>query len=154
MALTSGCAHVMTPQEVKTALEQRERAWKESVTRRYDLEALLVFVRQAIVEKKNWDGVDLSPAKIGAAWTIGGQSMMSGDWYFSALDPEKDEFTLRSNFRHEKRSLDFKCVRDGKSAFRVIDIVSEDFPDTLIPFTNQRPNQHLRATEQGKSGGR
>jgi hypothetical protein len=134
-----GCAHVMTPEEVRIALEQRERVWKEGVTRRYDLDALVGFVRRTIAEKKVWDGVDLTAAKLDPMWAIGGQSC--GDWYFRTLDPEKDEFILRSNFQREKRSLDFRCVREGRGAFRIVEVASQNFPDTLIPFTTKEPNQ-------------
>jgi hypothetical protein len=140
MMLVAGCTHVMTPGEVQGELERRERAWRESLLRQYDLDALLAFIRQTITETKSLDGVDLSTAKLNARWSIGGQSMVCGDWYFSA-DPERNEFTLRTTFVRAKRAFDFHCVREGRNTFRVAKIEIEVLSEALGPITRNKPNK-------------
>ena len=125
------CSHVLTPVEVQRAVERRDRAWRESVSSRYDLVELAAFLQRTITERKIWKGTDLTSAKVGTSWMIGGGSMVSGDWYFSTPNPEKDEFTLRASFRREERTLNLKCVREDKSKFRLLDIETEEFTNEL-----------------------
>ncbi len=127
-----GCIHQLTPEEVVRAMAQREHAWKESLLSRYDLDELLAFLRKTIVETKQWNGLDLSTARVESAWTIGDCKMYSGDWYFGTFDIEKDDFILSTNFLREGYALDIKCIREGKNKFRIVSITSGKFSDEIV----------------------
>ena len=116
-----------TPAE-REARAKDERAWAENVSGRYDLVALLAFLKQTVAKEKSWQDVNLEKPEIGAEWKFGGLGMASGEWDFSAPDPKKDEFTMSFTYHTGKgdRWLILKCVRTGKSSFRLVGIESEE----------------------------
>src|SRR5688572_9483865 len=86
MAVLSCGFLVQTPTERKE-IERRAREWKKTVSARYDLDALTVFLKSTARDRKAWDGVDLTQPRIGAKWEFGGCCMNSGDRSFTAEDP-------------------------------------------------------------------
>ena len=103
--------------------EKDERAWATTIAGRYDLEALLLFLKLTVAERKNWRGVDLTKPRISSKWIIRGRGMSSGDWSFYAHEPENSSFTFA--FLDGGHWISLKCVRDGKKSFRLIDITRE-----------------------------
>ena len=95
---------------------------------RYDLVALLTFLKQTVVEVKSWQDVSLAKPKVGAEWKIGGRGMASGEWSFFAPDPKKDEFSMSFIYHTDKgdRWLILKCARGGKKSFRLLGIESDE----------------------------
>ncbi len=100
----------MSHGKIQAELERREGRWRESLLRRYDLEALTAFIRQIVAETKPLDGVDLGRA-MSSRWSIGGHSMLNGDWYFTT-EPDTDDFVLRTTLVREKTRGEFPvCPR-------------------------------------------
>ena len=130
--LITGCSHGLSPSDTRRILEERERQWKATIASRYDLDALSSFLRQTIAEKKDWLNVDVASARVGSSWTVGGGSMITGDWYFQTLDPTRDEFTLGTHYRHKKAGLEFRCVREAKNRFRVAEVALRELREELV----------------------
>ncbi len=127
----------MSHGKIQAELERREGRWRESLLRRYDLEALTAFIRQIVAETKPLDGVDLGRA-MSSRWSIGGHSMLNGDWYFTT-EPDTDDFVLRTTLVREKRAVNFRCVRAAKDKFKVGAVEVEAAPEILVPITRNGP---------------
>ena len=115
----------------RKARERAEREWAPTISRRYDLKALTLFLKQTVAEKKTWHDVDLTKPRLESKWVAQGQSMTSGDWSFGAPDPKKDEFNLSFSTASDQW-LVLKCARDGTDKFRLVEIIREKFE--LVTF--------------------
>ena len=129
--LTCGFALPETPAQRK-AREKEEHAWAKVVFERYDISALLEFLRQTVSETKSWQGVDLTKPRIEGSWKFAGRGMISGDWSFWMHDPTKDEFTLSFIYDDGKRLLVIDCRRDDKARFRVAELRSDELTVLLL----------------------
>jgi hypothetical protein len=73
----SGCQNAMSPAEVRTGLELREKRWRAALASNYDLSALSAFVEQATSDHGHVGSLELSTKTLGKGWVGGGASMRS-----------------------------------------------------------------------------
>lgn len=129
--VAGGCQHALSPEQVRAELERRERAWRTELSARYDLIALHAFVRGTIMAQRT-DRLPLATRTLNPDWTIGGNSLVSGDWYFNSWNIADDTFTLHTDFPTEKKRVQFKCVRLSRTSFKLVEVVVETMRDELV----------------------
>ncbi|MFT3780383.1 MAG: hypothetical protein QM790_00105 [Nibricoccus sp.] len=89
----------------------------------YDLSALKNFLREAIAERKIFDGVDLTRSHLAEQWTVAGQMATCGDWRLELVDPRASNFQLRWDYDYtppnaEKNGVSMYIALSGERLAR------------------------------------
>jgi hypothetical protein len=112
--------YVMTP-ETKAKAEK----WEAGINARYDTRALTAFLTKIIGERKQFEDIDLTKAKVGKGWRycyVEGQVMTSGDWVL-VFDGGKDNFKLNYTLPNgPTAAVALECHRLEKDKFELLKI--------------------------------
>jgi hypothetical protein len=120
------CGFILETPESKKAQADAERKWKKEVVADYDRSALLQFLRNAIAEKKQFEGIDLAKVRIGRRWKFKSMSMVCGDWVFVRPLGTKDGFEIQYADDKEKY-VAFECIREERDRFRLVRIYKDEW---------------------------
>jgi hypothetical protein len=123
VALTSACGPACQADYTTTrGIVRIQKRWKHDVESKFDLVALLEFVRHTSVSERGYQGVDFTAGQLDPQWEFRGESLRCGDWWFYFT--KGDTFTLlySSDYAARGFAVSFECIRDAESSFRVIQI--------------------------------
>lgn len=119
------CGFVVDTTATRREAAKMEKRWQKEARSSFDFRALHRFLERVVSEKKQFEDIDLTQAKLGLRWSFAGMALKSGDWLFTFRSKE-DEFVFTYTYA-EPKYLEIKCVRVAKDSFRLVEIRKDEW---------------------------
>ncbi len=119
------CGFVIDTPETRREAAKMEKRWQKEARSSFDFRALHRFLGKVVSERKQFEDVDLTKAKLSSRWSFAGMALKSGDWLFTFRSKE-DEFVFTYTYA-EPKYLEIKCVREAKDSYRLLEIRKDEW---------------------------
>jgi hypothetical protein len=119
------CGFMIDTPETRREAAKIEKQWEKEVKEKFDFDALHEFLKRTVAEKKQFEGVDLTAARLDAKWKFVGMSMTSGDWQFTY--GSKEEIFDYTYTYADHKFVALKCARQEKDSFRLLQIYKDEW---------------------------
>jgi hypothetical protein len=135
------CGFIIETPESRREAARTERRWKKDVKAKFDFAALREFLVKTIAETKQFEGIDLTAARLDPQWKFAGSSLTCGDWTFT-FGAEDESFQFTYTYADQK-FVGLECVREKKNSFRLLQVYKDEW---IILEATKEPNQALQPT--------
>jgi hypothetical protein len=135
------CGFIIETPESRREAARAEKRWKKEVKAKFDFPALRQFLVKTVAETKQFEGIDLTAARLEPKWKFAGSSLTCGDWLFT-FGGKDENFEFAYTYADQK-FVALKCVREKKDSFRLLQVYKDEW---IILEAMKEPNQSLEPT--------
>lgn len=135
MALLTCGFVIETPESRRDAVRAGKR-WRTEVKAKFDFPALHQFLVKTVAETKQFEGIDLTAARLEPKLKFAGSSLTCGDWLF--MFGGKNEIFEFTYTYADQKFVALKCVREKKDSFRLLQVYKDNW---IILEAMNKPGQ-------------